>query len=183
MYSSDLKNKCYHKKGYILETDKISKYKHIFGGESWSYLDKNPLNDKPILLFVLDLKDSKLSFLRVDGLEEIPIFSYLNSDLWYQPQIYKINPEDKSVFFTDKKNHIEYMQSDEDKIMNPIPPKCVSLREMKLSEYVTDEDSYWKNSDEFLGGDSFIRILGEPLWIQNKMFLFSMYVFCYGNRL
>jgi hypothetical protein len=55
----------------------------------------------------------------------------------------------------------------EDRMPNPLPEKVINLREMNSSEYPIDEESYWENTDDFLGGNSFFRVAGNPLWLQD----------------
>ncbi len=48
----------------------------------------------------------------------------------------------------------------------PLPERYVDLIEIEGSEYPFDENSYWENTDSFLGGQSFFRVAGNPLWLQ-----------------
>jgi hypothetical protein len=47
-----------------------------------------------------------------------------------------------------------------------LPEKRIRLRAMDEEDYPIDEDSYWRNCDQFIGGPSFIRALGPPIWLQ-----------------
>lgn len=154
-------------KGFIAIKRKASSYHHVFGGNSWGVANTLSNNDDPILLFVLDLNDPKLSSLSINGLQQLPIFSYINSDIWLEEQVYKINPDNKDVKFTHITNEINYVLPDEDKIPNPLNETSLELRDMFSSEYPLNENLYWSNLDEFLGGKSFIRVCGNPLWIQD----------------
>jgi hypothetical protein len=154
--------------GYVVEPENTSIYKHRFGGSSWKIVDAQPIDDGPALLFVLDLTDPKLSGLGVNSLKELPICSYINSDVWLQEQVYTIHNDTKEVVLLSKKTENVYTLDDEDRMPNPLPEKSVDLRAMKDSEYPLDEDSYWENTDDFLGGQSFFRVAGNPLWLQES---------------
>lgn len=152
--------------GYIVEPESTSEYKHRFGGSSWKVIDNQPIEDGPALLFVLDLSDPKLSGFSTDSLTELPICSYINSDVWLQEQTYKINSDTKEVLLLSNNLIGANTLDDEDRLPNPLPEKAVVLREMKDSEYSIDEKSYWENTNDFLGGQSFFRVAGNPLWLQ-----------------
>lgn len=152
--------------GYIVEPSASLKYKHRFGGSSWKVFDEKKVEDGPVLLFVLDMSDPKLLGIDVGPLKELPICSYINSDVWVDEQIYKIDEKAREVFLV-KKNPIEPNILDyEDRLPNPLPEKEIVLRGMQNSEYPIDEESYWKITDDFLGGDSFFRVAGSPLWLE-----------------
>lgn len=154
--------------GYIIEPEKFSAYKHRFGGTSWKVIDAQSIDDGPALLFVLDLSDPKLSGLGINSLKGLPICSYINSDIWLKEQVYQINDNTKEVLLLSKKTEDVNILDDEDRMPNPLPEKKVDLREMKNSEYPIDENLYWENTDQFLGGQSFFRVAGNPLWLQGS---------------
>ncbi|WIG80090.1 hypothetical protein KFZ68_08055 [Photobacterium damselae] len=154
------------RKGYIVEPDNTSGYKHRFGGSSWEVVDDQPVEDGPALLIVLDLSDPKLSGLGISSVNELPICSYINSNIWVQDQVYKVSESTKEVSLLSRKELSAKILDSEDRMPNPLPEKLIDLREMKDSEYPIDEDSYWENTDDFLGGQSFFRVAGAPLWLQ-----------------
>ena len=154
-----------HPPGYIVEAGE-SKFKHRFGGVSWHIVSNPHSNDVPALLFVLDLADPRLSSLRTNSIPELPVCSYINCDLWRHEQIYEIHNATKEVFQLSGVTGDAYIMKDEDRLPNPLPEKKVYLREMKASEYPLDEGAYWKNTDDFLGGNTFFRLGGRPLWLQ-----------------
>lgn len=153
-------------KGYVVECEKTSDYKHRFGGSSWKIVDNTPIEDGPALLMVLDLCDPRLSGLGISSLDELPICSYINCDVWLQEQVYKVDSRTKEVLLISQKAISKGTLDDEDKMPNPLPEKFIDLREMSDLEYPIDEDSYWRNTDDFLGGRSFFRVAGNPLWLQ-----------------
>jgi hypothetical protein len=152
--------------GYVVEPDDCSTYGHIFGGSSWEVVDTQPIADGPALLFVLDLSDPKLSCLDINSLKLLPICSYINSDVWLHEQVYKIHDHPKEVLLLSKTTGNVHTSDEEDRMPNPLPEKKIDLREMKDSEYPVNEESYWKNTDDFLGGLSFFRVSQNPLWLQ-----------------
>ena len=154
-------------KGYVVESGVSSGYKHRFGGASWKVVDEQSVEDGPALLFVLDLSDPKLSMLGVSSLkEELPICSYINSDVWLHEQVFKIDESAREVLLLKKSTGSVNILDDEDRMPNPLPEKLIDLREMNSSEYPVDEETYWENTDDFLGGNSFFRVAGNPLWLQ-----------------
>ncbi|WP_394393052.1 hypothetical protein [Shewanella woodyi] len=165
-FSNRFGNKFLSSNGYILEKGIDTSPLHLFGGSSWKVIDDEPYEGGPILLFVLDLKDPKLSSFAFEGLDEFPIVSYLNCDAWLAEQTYQIKPEEKTIYLKSKGKEVGYILPDEDKLPNPLPEVELSLRNMSNSEYPIDENSYWKNTDDFLGGESFVRVAGMPLWLQ-----------------
>jgi hypothetical protein len=40
---------------------------------------------------------------------------------------------------------------------------------MNNNEYPLSEQEYWKAVDDFVGGNSFIRILGPPVWLEEPV--------------
>lgn len=156
-------------KGYVVEPKASLKYKHRFGGSSWSIVDDSVVGTGPTLLFVLDLVDPKLSdLIKPSSLDELPICSYINSDISMYEQIYKVNGETKEVLLIDK--HVSNNSfHNEDGFSIPLPERAIDLRDMVDSEYPVTEQLYWDNTDEFLGGQSFIRVMGSPLWIQEPV--------------
>jgi hypothetical protein len=153
--------------GYVVESEGLCDHKHKFGGNSWEIIDNQPISDGPVLLFVLDLSDPKLLPLDIVSLSELPICSYINSDVWLQEQVYKVNENTKEILLISKTSEKVITLDDKDRLPSPLPEKEIDLREMKSSEYPTDEDSYWRNTNEFLGGQSFFRVAGSPLWLQD----------------
>ncbi|PJG57600.1 hypothetical protein [Aeromonas cavernicola] len=153
-------------KGYVVESENTSDYTHKFGGSSWNIIDEQPVEDGPALLITLDLSDPKLSGLGIKSVNEIPVCSYINSDVWLHDQVYKVNNITKKVSLLSKNSTSINIFHDEDRMPNPLPEKLIRLREIKDSEYPIDEGSYWENTDEFLGGKSFLRVAGKPLWLQ-----------------
>lgn len=154
--------------GFIVEAAKDARFGHKFGGSTWDIVDAQLVDDGPALLLTLDLSDPKLSEVSPNGLLELPIVSYINNDIWLEEQTYKIEPSSKTVTMLRKSRHVGYTLSGDDKLPQPLPERQVTLRPMNSSEYPTDEGLYWENTDEFLGGKSFLRVVGHPLWTQNE---------------
>jgi len=155
--------------GWIAELG-IENYNHQFGGDTWEVLDKNPLSDGPTLLLVLDLKDPRLSELHTGSLKSLPICSYINCDVWGDPQHFKILPNENKTILVKRSENFRIILDDDEKFPNPLPAKPLKLREMFDSEIDVDEnvdeEAYWQARETFVGGSSFIRILGDPLWLQ-----------------
>lgn len=151
--------------GYIAVPGVGGEYGHLFGGSSWTASVDAVHEDVPALLMVLDMTDPRLS--RLDGeINALPLFSYINSDRWDERQDYRLKSDSSTV--------VEYactskgfVQEEEDRLPVPLPETPLRLVEMDIADYPLDEDSYWRCTDEFLGGGKFIRVLGKPLWLQH----------------
>ena len=143
----------------------FSPYSHAFGGNSWNIIDTNLIGTGAHLLLNLDLSDPKLQTLQGIGSPFLPVCSYINCDVWVYPQSYVFDPVSRQVEYVDH-SATNYFELPEDMAFeNPLPQAPMNIREMTLTELVLNERDYWAASDEFLGGKSFIRVLGPPLWI------------------
>lgn len=141
-------------------------FSHCFGGSDWSVTDPNEIFGGPSLLLNLDLSDPRLGPFKSEELRTLPICSYINCDLWIEPQRYKFVPESNEVVLTHRSSRYTTVLEPPLSYENPLTKKPVVLRRMTQEELVTSESDYWKVCDTFLGGSSFIRILGYPLWLQ-----------------
>lgn len=146
--------------GYKLLPDKGA-YAHRFGGASWKSHDKS-------LLITLDLSDPRLKELRACGLSELPLCSNLNAGGWENSQKYRINPDKKEIVVIDNSNNgLHGEEPDDNMLPNPLPSLPVKLEGLLPDEYPIDESHYWRCCDEFLGGNTYFRILGKPIWLQS----------------
>jgi hypothetical protein len=138
-------------------------YKHRFGGSSWSVKDQSPLFGGPTLLFVFDLRDPLLARLGQTHLTELPLCTYANCGAWASPQAYRIRPRDMEIVLTERTDP----PTDEHypEFAGPLREKALHLVPMTSVDYPTTEELYWQASDSFLGGTSFIRVIGPPLWM------------------
>ena len=143
------------------------RWKHRFGGDTWRPVDANKVFDGPVLLVVLDLSDERLATLRMRGLSELALCSYINCSVWDGRQRYRICPEEKTVVLLDRDVTHPQPLAPEDMLPNPLPEKPLVLQPLPENEECINEDSYWRACDEFLGGHSFIRVLGHPVWLQH----------------
>lgn len=55
---------------------------------------------------------------------------------------------------------------EESEFPHPLPERNIDLMSLKADLYPIDEEKYWKATDDFLGGKSFFRVAGCPLWLQ-----------------
>jgi hypothetical protein len=143
-----------------------SDYSHSFGGQGWTVRDSQQIADGPSLMLDLDLSDPKFSELLVDGLDRLPICSYINCDLWIEPQHYQISPEHSNVTLIQRSTKYTTILDEGLRFPNPLPKKQLSLREMTEEEKPINKGDYDRAVDSFVGGESFIRVLGSPLWLQ-----------------
>lgn len=143
-------------------------YKHQFGGTGWDIVDSTGNSSiKPSLLLLLDLNDPKLRRFKFQDLIVFPVCSHINSDAWYDKQVYVINAAEQKVeFLTRISDDIEPLDP-EDSFPDPLPEKDLSLEPLPEKAICSDEQSYWTACDEFLGGESFIRVSGTPVWLED----------------
>jgi hypothetical protein len=142
------------------------KYQHRFGGIGWTA--NGPLDDAygpPALILTLDLTDPRLAEAKPKnkGCRELPLFSYVNG-MVEAVQRYRVDHTSHTVRFFKAEplsGTIESLAI----CPNPLPTRKLKLRRMKKSELPTSETAYWKACDTFCGGDGWLRIGGEPLWL------------------
>jgi hypothetical protein len=153
--------------GWIAELGQNG-YCHKFGGSSWNVTSAvaDEICDIPVLLLHLDLHDPKLRSLSIPELDELPICSFINSNVWEKKQVFEILPHSHTVNLVslDQENPIDY--DEEDRLHIALTEKPIYLRAMKEEDYPIDENIYWRNWEKFIGGPSFIRVLGPPIWLQ-----------------
>jgi len=137
-----------------------SQYRHRFGGDSWHAIDPDAIAGGPTLLLSLDSRDPRLESLANRGLDSIPLCSYVNCDVWINPQVFKINTETRSIQLARKENFYTTILPQELAFDNPLPEKSIELFE---SSGFNNFDSL---ADGFLGGEAFIQVLGTPPWLQ-----------------
>lgn len=153
--------------GWIAEVGEDS-YCHKFGGSSWNLVSTitQELHDAPTLLLNLNLNDSRLNSLSIPLLAELPICSFINSNAWENKLVFEIIPHSHTVKLVSL--GLEHLADygEEDQLPIPLPEKRIRLRAMKEEDYPLNEQMYWNNWDKFIGGPSFIRVLGPPIWLQ-----------------
>ena len=143
-------------------------YKHKFGGSSWRVHTTPSAIDRPLVLVTLDVDDPCVSRFRKPGQKEIPLCSYINSDAWVNRQDYEIDYRNHTILEVRSKQATEALPPGL-ALPNPLPEKPLHLRPMTAAEIPTDDASYWSACDTFVGGSSFIRIAGPPLWLQDPV--------------
>ena len=142
-------------------------YTHCFGGTDWTVSDANEFLVAPTLLLNLDLSDPKLAHLKNEKLETLPICSYINCDLWIETQYFQIKSELAEVVIVRRSSRYTTIFEGSLRYPNPLPRRSISLRPMTDSEMAVSDADYGRAADSFVGGQSFIRICGPPLWLQN----------------
>jgi hypothetical protein len=150
--------------GWIAELG-TGEFSHHFGGNGWNVHDPRAVAGGPHLLLDLDLKDPRLGGLGLGDLERLPVCGYLNADFSSPPPRYRIDAANRRVDLIERSDVCAFVFEGDLQFPNPLPRRSLSLREM------TDDESgqdYYKACDEFVGGDSFIRILGDPIWVQRE---------------
>jgi len=142
----------------------VSHYKHRFGGSSWVVDDPTPAFGGPALLFAFDLADPLFANLHLDGLDYLPLCSYIACDVWAAPQVYQIDPGQKAVRLLERAEPATEARLTQ--FARGLPEKTVLIEPMTADDYPTTEELYCRAIDQFFGwGNRFIRVLGAPLWV------------------
>jgi pentapeptide repeat protein len=156
--------------GYITEPGE-DEYQHRFGGSRWQIVAPGGAGEKSVLLLTLDLRDPRLSVIRIPGLDELPLvcpLAWLNS---LEGTSLRIDPKTRVVHVEPADPAEAELPPDEYLIPNPLPETCVRLRPMTIEDCPIDSESFYRIWGEIEGKVSgkFIRVLGPPLWIQNPI--------------
>ena len=153
-------------KGWIAQIG-TDNYNHRFGGKSWKTLDSTGICEPPTLLINLDLNDPKLLTLRFDDLDELPLCYSINCDALVRPQRFQIEPKSHTITLIEIATDSPERLPADGLFPIPLHETRVSLRPMEFDDYPTDIETYDRACERFVGGNSFIRIMGPPLWLQS----------------
>lgn len=152
--------------GTIAEPRESQHFIHSFGGIGWTVLDSQSACPEPSLLLTLDLRDPKLAGLAPNWGCELPLASHLNCDAWTGSQLYQADVERRTLTLIERSISAPQLLMQEDRLPNPLPHRSMALRDMTSDDVPYSEDVYWRLCEEFLNGDSFIRVGGAPVWLQ-----------------
>lgn len=144
-------------------------FSHCFGGNDWAIRDPSEICGGPTLLLNLDLSDPRLQGIEVSEMEYFPICSYVNCDVWIETQRYRIINDSKELILIDRALHPNTSLIGDLTLPNPLERRSLTLRSMTNVELGLSDDDYWKACDSFVGGSSFLRILGPPIWLQDRV--------------
>ena len=142
-----------------------SRYRHYFGGRAWETVGCAEGPIQPTQLLTLDLKDPRLSAINASNIDELPLVSYVNLLRVPDRQIFRLGHKNRRIeCLYRSKTSLEPLPEDY-QFPNPLPKKPLLLRQMRREEQPRDEESY-RAAEDTLFGDSLIRILGTPLYLQ-----------------
>ncbi len=141
-------------------------YHHVFGGNRWNTANECPVCHGPVVLLNLDLSDPRLASLSSPTLRELPVCSCINCDAWTGRQVYEIDGTKRKVTLVRREIAEATPLAEVDQFPVPLPETTLSLHALSAEEMCVDEASYWTACDQFLGGNSFIRVLGAPVWLE-----------------
>ncbi len=146
--------------GYIAEPG-ADAYRHLFGGAGWTMVAPPGASPLPTLVLMLDLGDARLGLGRSSG--ALPLCAHLDgSNL--DRQHYSFDPVLKKVAFDGPAWHDD--TDPDDYLPNPLPEHPLRLRPLREAEDPRVTDKYDVH-DTFLGDVAFLRIGGDPLWLQH----------------
>ncbi|MHC1731935.1 MAG: hypothetical protein AB9888_07915 [Bacteroidales bacterium] len=154
-------------KGYRVIEGK-DRYNHRFGGNSWIVPKCGLCDEKIHQIFTFDLNDPRLENINANGLEELPLVSCLNCSTAWEPQVYRINPINRSIDFILQKDIQNWIQDDEDKLPVPLPEVKVMLVEMGDNDIPINRKHYTSAFESF-GREYVCRLIGPPLFAQNPV--------------
>ena len=143
-------------------------FRHRFGGSSWAVVGLEVIPIPAALLLTLDLSDPSLGFAFPHIGNELPLVSYINIDVPPEVQTYRVASSSKQVEYVEPTIGEYNVLPSEVCLPVPLPEKPLDFRTANSREVPADEESYWSAVDSFVGGEGFIRIGGEPLWLQNR---------------
>jgi hypothetical protein len=115
------------------------------------------------LIFCFDLKDERLSEIKTDELNILPLVSCLNCSMIWEPQFFQLSNGGKSIQVISQENTEDWVQDEEDRLPVPLPKTNVKLIEMKAEDIPINEDNYYTAFDLF-GSEYLCRLLGAPLY-------------------
>ncbi len=147
--------------GYIAEPG-ADQYRHLFGGMAWTMVAPAGASPAPTLLLTLDLGDPRLAFGRSSG--TLPLCAHLHDGSNLERQHYSFDPVLNRIAFDGPA-----WQADTDPdyyLPNPLPQHPLCLRPLREAEDLRVTDKY-DVQDTFLGDVAFLRVGGEPLWLQH----------------
>jgi hypothetical protein len=105
--------------GWIVELGEDG-FHHRFGGDSWTFVGASAYDacDVPALLLTFDLHDPRLRSLSTLPLDELPVCSFINSNIWEQKQVFEILPHLRALrlLSSGQENPIGY--AEEDRLLN-----------------------------------------------------------------
>lgn len=148
-------------KGYRV-VEENDTFAHYFGGQDWHLPTCKLCKEKMHQLFVFDLTDERLHELKNNYTNELPLVSCLNCAMLWEPQVFQLHSEQKTVKVIKQENTIEWVQEDEDKLPVPLPSTRMKLIDLQEEDISTDEESH-DDAFNLFGTEYVCRILGAPL--------------------
>src|SRR5262245_14706787 len=83
--------------GGCIAVRRRSRYRHRFGGDSWSVVDPTTTAAQPTVVLTLDLADPLVSDLCSLPINELPLCSYIAYDIGPSAQVFQIHPTQRRV--------------------------------------------------------------------------------------
>lgn len=149
-------------KGYrVIEGNDINN--HYFGGQDCDLPVCKLCGEKMHLIFCFDLKDERLSEIKTEELNILPLVSCLNCSMMWETQYFQLSNGGISIQVISQGNTEDWVQDEEDRLPVPLPKTNVKLIEMKAEDIPINEDNYDTAFDLF-GSEYLCRLLGAPLY-------------------
>ncbi|MBS4176989.1 hypothetical protein [Lederbergia citrea] len=149
-------------KGYrVIEGN--DEYNHYFGGQDCDLPVCKLCAEKMHLIFCFDLKDVRLSEIKAEELNILPLVSCLNCSMVWEPQYFQLSNGGKFIQVISQENTKDWLQDEEDRLPVRLPKANVKLIEMKAEDTPINEDNYDTAFDLF-GSEYLCRLLGAPFY-------------------
>ena len=138
-------------------------FPHRFGGTSWRVVEPAGATPRPTLILPVDLRDPAVQELlpvaeRPYADHELPVAS--RSEILVDRQGYEYDPVTRAVVFTGR----PWTPDGEPELPAEIPERPISLRPVGPQDLRRGSDDLF---DAFLGGPAWLRVGGEPLWLED----------------
>ncbi len=173
LYTGDKEKSCSYKwgehwagKGGYKLVQGNSIYNHYFGGETWKLPVCKNCGKHYHQIITLDMSDNRVN-IKYKG-AELPLVSCLNCSLMWEPQLFKIDYNNKEVHILSDDNKYKWIADEEFRIPVPLTPKRMKLVDLDKEDNPLTETMYY-NSYEKFGNSYLARVLGAPLYAQNPI--------------
>jgi hypothetical protein len=99
---------------------------------------------------------------------ELPLASYITNSIWDGEQRYRLLPEAKEMRLEFRSIVAPESVEPDYRPKVPLPQRSMMLRWARPEEE-PDRVGALSASDTFVGGESFVRVTGSPIWLQDPL--------------
>jgi len=142
-----------------------TRYSHKFGGTDWFIKEDHPLYGGAHLLLTLDLNDPLLVLPKKTEWSVLPIVSYINCSVYTYSQEYTIDEKTRTVNLFRSGCEDKDVELYDEGFPRPSPEVALELKELDEQEIPTSKENFYFALNQLIGGKSYFRVGGKPLWI------------------